>query len=404
MVVKVQDVMELSELSEGKIVAGHSGLGKAVFWVHVVDSYDVLEWVQGGELLFTTGIGIRDNLEYFPEFVRECSEKGVAGLIVNIGPYIQEIPKAAFAVADELGFPLFEVPWAVKLVKVTRAIYTYIAKKNIEEKSIQDIFENVLEGSTYNYDNLLARAASCGYDLTEPHQIMVVRFEQLAAYFQKTGTLSEQQMLVVKLEILSAITGVFTHLGKKVLTLIRLDAVIIMLPSQRNYKEQQKTKEIASELLRVLPTRFVGLSFNVGWGNPHKDITEAKKSLAQAEQSIRVVQTIPDSAKCMGYDELGFFKVLFSVDRENLEEFRNEVLNGLLEYDRKHSAELANTLATYLEENGNCARVSERLYIHRNTLKYRVQKITDISGRNLSDPNDRMLLYFATIVQKFLCM
>jgi len=405
MVVKIQDLMELSDFQQVRIVAGQSGIDRVMHWTHIVDLPDVIEWVQGGELLFTTGIGIRDNLNDLTQIVRECNKKGVAGLVINIGPYIQHTPSEVIALADELGFPIFEVPWETKLVKVTRAVYNLIAMKYIEEKSVQDILENVLDGNAENRENLIARAASFDFDLTMPHQIMVIKFEQLLAYLQETGALTEQQILVAKLQIQNSILGVFERMGKKVLSLVRLDTVLIMLPTLKNYKEQQKTKEIGDELLRILPTRFVGLNFRIGWGNVYEDISAAKRSLAQAEQAIRVVQALPGQHKSMGYEGLGFYKVLFSVnDRRELEAFRNEVLDVLLEYDKKHGAELVNTLSIFLEENENFARVSERLFIHRNTLKYRLQKIIDISGRNMADPNDRMHLYFATIVNKFLHM
>lgn len=401
--VRLQDLLGLNELKELKLVAGGDGLDRVLHWAHVVDLPDVMEWVQGGELLLTTCLGIKDNLEQLPTIVLECCERGVAGLVINIGPYIKHTPREVIVLANELGFPIFEVAWEVKLVRVTKAVYDFIAMKHLEERSLQDILENILYGDPDNYDNLLARAASCEYDLSKPQQIMVIRFEGLTAYLQEKGALSEQQRLLAKMQIQNSIISVFERFGKKVFVLIRLDTAIIMLPTLKNYKEQQKTRAIAGDLLQLIQTRYGGLNFCIGWGNSFASIAEAKVSLEQAEQASRVPFSVPGSQKCMGYDELGFYKVLFAVKkREDLESFRDEVLDQLLEYDRQHGAELVDTLTIFLEENENFARVSERLFIHRNTLKYRLQKIIEISGRNIADPKDRMLLYFATIVHRFL--
>ena len=405
MAVKLRDVMELPGMSEIKLVAGSAGLDRVVYWVHIVDIPDLINWVQGGELLFTTGIGIQYNLEQLPQIVRECFDKNVAALVINIGPYIQATPAAVISLADELGFPIFEVSWEVKLGEITRVIYNLISVKHIEERSVQDILETLLYGSIDNYDHLISRVASCHYDLTQFHQVMVIKFKNLAVYLSEAGILSEQQILVVKLQIQNNVQSVFERNDKKVLILFRLDTIITLLPTLRNHQEQCKTKKIAEEILEKFQESCAGLSLNIGWGNPCDDVRDVKKSLSQSEQAIRVAQTLPGTDKCMGFDELGFYKVLFNVkDREELEDFRNEVLFTLLEYDQKHGAELVNTLSVFLEENDNFIRVSEKLYIHRNTLKYRLQKISEISGRNLTNPKDRMLLYFATIVHKFLAL
>lgn len=405
MAVKLRDILELPSMSAIKMVAGAAGLDRVVYWVHIVDLPDLINWVQGGELLFTTGIGIQNNLDQLTQIVRECFDKNVAGLVINIGPYIQETPEKVISLSDELGFPVFEVSWEVKLGEVTRGIYNFISFKHIEERSVKDILETILYGNTDNYDILVSRVASCHYNLAPFHQVMVIEFMNLTAYLRKAGVFSEQQILVVKLQIQNNVQSVFEHNDKKILLLFRLDSIIILLPTLRNHQEQCQTRKIGEELLQKFKDQFTGINLHIGWGNPYADIRDAKKSLSQSEQAIRVAKTLPGTDRCIGFDELGFYKVLFNVkDREELEDFRNEVLYTLLEYDQKHGAELVNTLSVFLEENDNFICVSELLYIHRNTLKYRLQKIAEISGRNLTNPKDRMLLYFATIVHKFLSL
>ncbi|MDR3591443.1 MAG: PucR family transcriptional regulator ligand-binding domain-containing protein [Negativicutes bacterium] len=403
MLVTLRDMVGLAELGEMRLVAGSAGLDRVLNWAHVVDLPDVTEWVKGGELLFTTGIGIKSDLGQLAQIVRECHKMAVAGLVINVGPYIEQTPQEVIAVADELGFPVFELPWKVKIVEITRIIYNFIALKSIEEKSIKDILENILYGSPDSHEDILARAASYDYDLDDCYQIMVVKFDNLAAYLRETRVLTEHQILVFKSQLQSKIEGILGRHGKRALTFIRLDTAIVMLPTRMNPKEQQTTREIASDIKAEFEIRFAGLKLHIGWGNPYSQVGEAKKGLSQAEQALRVARSGGGTPNTMSFNELGFYKVLFNVkDRQELEGFRCEILRPLLDYDRDHQSELVDTLSIFLEENENYARVSSRLYIHRNTLKYRLQKIVELSGRDLNDSNDRMLLYFATIVHKFL--
>ncbi|MBP2638743.1 MAG: transcriptional regulator, CdaR [Firmicutes bacterium] len=405
MIVKLRDILGLPGLSEMKVVAGATGLDRVLHWTHHVDLPDVVNWVQGGELLFTTGIGIRDHLEQLPQIVRECYMRNVAGLVINVGPYIEITPAEVVKVADDLGFPVIEIPWEIKLVEVTRVIYNFIAMQYIEEKSVQDILENILYGSLDNSDILVARSASCGYDLAAMHQIMVIKFKHLTSYLMGAGAVTEHQIHLVKLQMQSIIRDTFGRSDKKVLIMIRLDMAIVMIPVLSTDEEQHNMRTIVEAVLQEFQTQFAGLSLYIGWGKAYAGINEIRKSLSQAEQAMLVAQTLPENHKYTGFDELGFYKVLFNVkDRKELEDFRNEILNTLLEHDQRHGAELVTTLTIFLEENENFNRVSERMFIHRNTIKYRLQKIDELSGRSLVDPKERMLLYFATIVHKFLSL
>lgn len=403
MALKLREVIELSSLKEVKLVAGIEGLDRVVFCSHVVDLPDVSNWVQGGELLFITGIGIQSHLDYLPNIVKECFEKNVAGLVINVGPYISKTPEEVIILADQLGFPVFELPWRVKVGELTRIIYNLIAVRQIGERSEQDILETILYGNTDNNEALTIRAEACQCDLTQFHQVMIIKFEQLTAYLREAREFSEQQALVVKLQMENTVMGILERFNTKILRLFRLDTLILFLPLLQSGRKRFDIKELADELLVKFKADFPGLRLNIGWGLAHNDIHDARKSLLQAEQALRVAKSISAANQCMGFDELGFYKVLFNVKERNvLESFSNEVLHSLLENDRKHGTELVNTLTVYMELNGNFHQVSERLCIHKNTLKYRLDKITELSSKKLTNPQDRNLLNFATVVHKFL--
>src|SRR5690606_27115882 len=69
-----------------------------------------------------------------------------------------------------------------------------------------------------------------------------------------------------------------------------------------------------------------------------------------------------------------------------LERFVGDFLGPLLDYDRKHDARLVETLAAYLRYGGNIKRISRALYAHYNTITYRLQRIHQISGLDLKNP------------------
>ena len=80
------------------------------------------------------------------------------------------------------------------------------------------------------------------------------------------------------------------------------------------------------------------------------------------------------------FSELGIYRMLLQfAESRNPNEFFCEALERLLEYHQQADKELVKTLRAFLECNGNLTETSDRLFIHRNTLKYRLERIRDIT-------------------------
>ncbi|MBP1763494.1 MAG: transcriptional regulator, PucR family [Firmicutes bacterium] len=402
MLVKVRDIFKLPQLKRLRLVAGAKGLDRTLHWIHVVELPDVMSWVLGGELLFMTGVGIRDNLEVLNTIVKECADKNVAGLVINTGPYIHKTPDKIIKLADGLHFPIFEMPWEVRLVEVTKDICNYIIAKQIEEKSIQDIIENILYGDCSNAETLLTRAAVYGYDLGNLHQVMLIKLHDNLEHYKQNDAFAENYILDVKMRFQQIVQGIVEKNGQKALFMTRSDRIILLLPSNNTAKEKQRLESMAADLSESVKLYLNGRKISIGCGNPYEGLQQLKTSLEQAELALKVAQA-STIKRFFDYENLGFFKVLFNVqDRRQLELFRTEVLGKLYEYDDVHHTDLVPTLKTFLEENADNVAVADKLHIHRNTLKYRLKKCTEITEKDFSNSQDRTLLYFAAMVDTFL--
>ena len=403
MALKLKDLFQLPHMKDLKLVAGATGMDRTLHWVHVVELPDVMHWILGGELLFMTGIGIRDNLAQLPRIVEACAQRKVAGLVLNVGPYIPATPPEVIELAEQLGFPLFELPWEVKLVEVTKEICNHIMSQQVEEKSIQDILESILYGDCSQPDLLTSRAALYDYDLAKPHRVLFVRYG--GSLPTVTANLAiEQKVLEDKLQLQQIVNDTFRRVGKKVLSTARSDRLTLLVPSDGSMQEAQQVESIAQLILQMVQDKLKPMQVHIGWGSPFDQLPAAKQSLEQAELALKVAMT-SGKKRYFGYESLGFYKVLFNVsNRKELESFRSEVLGPLNEYDKRHGGELLPTLTAFLEDTENLSIVADRLHIHRNTLRYRLQKVEEITGRNLGDTQDRMHLFFATIVDKYLSL
>ena len=87
--------------------------------------------------------------------------------------------------------------------------------------------------------------------------------------------------------------------------------------------------------------------------------------------------------------------LLASVPRPVLRSFRDRLLGPLADYDARHHAELLPTLRSFLACDGSWSACASRMYVHVNTVRYRIGRIEDITGRDLSALPDRVDFFLA---------
>ena len=120
---------ELPVLSKARVVAGSVGLDRTIRWTHIIDHPDVIPWVQEDQLLLTTAFAIMIHPEEQAKLILSLNKKHLAGMMINIGRYMLEIPPAMIEAAESVGFPLIALPWEVDFAEVTHAIHEHILKE-----------------------------------------------------------------------------------------------------------------------------------------------------------------------------------------------------------------------------------------------------------------------------------
>ncbi|MBE0690081.1 MAG: PucR family transcriptional regulator ligand-binding domain-containing protein [Anaerolineae bacterium] len=118
----VADALLLNELSGAQVVAGHAGLHRQVAWVHVVGVPDAAQWLNGGELVLTTANALPSEPDEQREYIRALAAKEVAGLALTVGRILAHAPEAFCEVADELNFPLIEIPYQARFIDIAKTI------------------------------------------------------------------------------------------------------------------------------------------------------------------------------------------------------------------------------------------------------------------------------------------
>ncbi|QFZ77175.1 PucR family transcriptional regulator [Streptomyces fagopyri] len=126
--ITVQRALELPGLRGGlpEILAGADRLQRTVRWVHAGEVPNIASLLKGGELLLTTGYGLGTRPADQRAFVRTLAERGIAALVVELGPRFARLPAALVETARSAGLPLVQLHREVPFVAVTEEIHTEI--------------------------------------------------------------------------------------------------------------------------------------------------------------------------------------------------------------------------------------------------------------------------------------
>lgn len=140
-----------------------------------------------------------------------------------------------------------------------------------------------------------------------------------------------------------------------------------------------------------------------------KDVLQAPEGLRQVRYALALRRRGALSRNVIStgsVDDLGLFSLLYPLwGGPAVERFRDDLLAVLEQYDQQHrQSDLIGTLEVYLSLGGALAEASDRLGIHRNTLSYRLQRIEELTGRDLSQPHQRLLLRVALLARSLPCI
>ncbi|GAA3109252.1 hypothetical protein GCM10020254_64090 [Streptomyces goshikiensis] len=126
--ITVQRALELPGLRGGlpEVVACADRLGRTVRWVHAGEVPNIASLLKGGELLLTTGLGLGTRPAEQRAFVRRLADRGIAALVVELGPRFTRLPATLVETARAAGLPLVQLHREVPFVAVTEEVHTEI--------------------------------------------------------------------------------------------------------------------------------------------------------------------------------------------------------------------------------------------------------------------------------------
>jgi sugar diacid utilization regulator len=139
--------------------------------------------------------------------------------------------------------------------------------------------------------------------------------------------------------------------------------------------------EQLNELFTTLQERSMEgsqLLIITGMGRVVSTLKDVQLSYRDAQKCIDYLQSTNKKDTILSYHQLGTHRLFLKTERNELKEYVEDTLGSIISYDKKNDTELIQTLKVYLDTNQNMAQSAKKLYVHTNTIKYRLKTIQQI--------------------------
>jgi sugar diacid utilization regulator len=238
-----------------------------------------------------------------------------------------------------------------------------------ERNVVRDFFEGLVLGEDHDV-GLEARAHRLGIDLSRPHVVVVMEVTAHPAEFD-----GERVWLALRQDLAGGFPGsLFTYRDHTLTALLRLSDATALERLAERLSEAKRGHEREPDLL-----------ISVGVSRVCRRVEDYPDGFEQARQALLMGRAVRGPGATVTFDELGAQWHLFSVAQQQVRDVYQERLERLLQHDTEKGTQLFRTVEVYLECMGNSKLAAEKLFVHRNTLRQRFDKIRQVAEVDLGD-------------------
>ncbi|MGI1659638.1 MAG: PucR family transcriptional regulator [Desulfitobacterium sp.] len=236
---------------------------------------------------------------------------------------------------------------------------------------------DLLYGNMEENEDIISRAKIWDWDLSLPHIVTVFELEDYEAYSQDHYLVSTLQ------DIVQAVT---LPLDKEAIHLAKNEEVILVLPAEEKKRRDYKAylNMVVNQVLAQVEERLASRVVRVGVGRKYDQPSEIFRSYQEAKVAVKLSALLKGKGPATYFRELGVDRILYNHDKQELIEFQREMLAELEAHD-KHNTELLDTLESYLTHHCDLKATANDLFLHTNSLRYRLKRIEEILDMDLED-------------------
>lgn len=361
---------------EVTLVAGEAGLSRQVCRVHVVEKANFAAFLEGHEIIFVTGVAL-DRPPELLELVESCFHAGIAAVVVNLGGYIKTLPPEVSAFCDQNALPLFTVPWHIHIESLMQKVFQMVADTEADRKALETAVLNSIQ-------------------FPERQELYVneLRNHGFAPEWRYCVALA-QTSEAASPQLLTDTQNYLEDQGLRAIPLMLGATLVVLFANYSSEDVEEKMRELCSALQSALNLKELPL-FAVGRCTKSVRCIQKSYTLADKILALQLRGQLP--AALHAYNNLGIYKIVIGLENQDvLSEIHEEYLAPLQSYDKTCGTDYVEFVRNYLKYDGQVHEISQKMFIHRNTVHYKIRKVEEILDCDLQRTDTKMYLLIAII-------
>lgn len=273
-----------------------------------------------------------------------------------------------------------------------------ISVQEVENKYKAEFFEDLISFDEKRKMKAIERANYYRFDKDAFFSIFTIRISKT----ESMNSLSDEEYNQIITKAMYMVDMVCKEEGRIYIIASKGKKINVLFMWKSVEDHRKFATRISNSIKESLDQKVAQSHYRVGIGRVYKGIDQVYKSLKDAEKAVEAAKTYVNQ-QIIDFDTLGIYKI-FCQDhlKDELLNFYKTTLEPLVLYDRKRDTELVKSLMIYFETNGNLKKMSELLFTHYNTVLYRINRIQEITGKDLENEGDRYGLQTALKIMRIL--
>jgi sugar diacid utilization regulator len=258
----------------------------------------------------------------------------------------------------------------------------------LEQQNKEAFLYDLLYGNIETDQDIVSRGEIWGWDLESPQGVIVFELEEYEKY-SNDDEIVKQVLEIAQREI--------TVTGEKPILLRKKGEVVVLITVRKTFWQEQKAtldllvKKIKSKAEEQFSPRII----RVGVGRVYDQPSEIFRSYQEAKVALELGSLLKTPSVTPFFSDMGLARILYNHDYQELQDFYKETLGALERYDKEQSSDLLNSLEHYLLCRCDLKTAADALFLHPNTLRYRLKKIEEVLSIVLDDFDTKLNLMAA---------
>jgi len=260
------------------------------------------------------------------------------------------------------------------------------------EQTRGDWVQMWLSGTPTDDDLMSTRAAQAGFDIDTAYVVAVFK-----AMTEAGAPLPLDSLIALVRDDMTRrqLNGAIGQYVDVIVVLYPLDATNTVS------RVRSMVEEVREQLAMRTPSGLV----SVGISRAASDLADLRDAYRESKDALSIAAELGETEQATFYGDLKLYQLLLALKEgglESMQSFYTETLGALVEHDERKQSDLIRTLNGFFEANGNLAKAANDLDVHRNTLVYRLERISELTNLDLDDADNRLILHLSLKIQKVL--